>query len=77
MQSLMQTQEKFLFKDEKINTVIVIIMVIWIGIAAYLLVTGRKVSRLEHEVKNLQQRWQSSEAGTKAETTIEVKRRES
>lgn len=55
LSSLLQVQDTWLFKSEKINTVIVVIMVIWLGIVVYLLWTGKKVAKLEKEMQEMKQ----------------------
>lgn len=47
---------KWLFADEKSNTVIAVMIVVWLGIVVYLLLSGRKVGRLEKQLAELQQR---------------------
>ncbi|MEM0997465.1 MAG: CcmD family protein [Bacteroidota bacterium] len=46
--------QQWLFANEKLNTVIVIIAVIWVGIIVYLLLTGKRVSKLESELRATQ-----------------------
>ena len=41
---ILQNEGKFLFKSEKINTVLVVLFIIWVGIVVYLFLMGRKVS---------------------------------
>lgn len=57
---LLQTQDKFLFRDEKINTVIVVITVIWLGIITYLLISGKKLKKLENELADLKNKTSGS-----------------
>ena len=47
--------QQWLFANEKLNTVLIIIIVIWVGIIVYLLLTGMRVSKLENELKQVQQ----------------------
>jgi CcmD family protein len=47
--------QQWLFANEKLNTVLIIIIVIWVGIIVYLLLTGMRVSKLERELKHVQQ----------------------
>ncbi|HHG83896.1 MAG TPA: CcmD family protein [Bacteroidetes bacterium] len=47
--------QKWLFGREKFNTVLTIIIVIWLGIIVYLLMTGRRISRLEKDLKKMKQ----------------------
>lgn len=48
--------EKWLFKDGKINTVVAILLIIWAGIIVYLLLTQKKVNRLEKEVEEMKKK---------------------
>ncbi|MCE3008000.1 MAG: CcmD family protein [Bacteroidetes bacterium] len=46
--SLLQaTPDGLLFRSEKIFAVLTVILLIWVGIIVYLLLTNRKISRLE------------------------------
>lgn len=47
--------QKWLFGKEKFNTVLTIIIVIWLGIIVYLLTMGRRISRLENDLKKIEQ----------------------
>ena len=66
---------RFLFADEKINTVIVVVLVVLLGIGAYLLLTGRKVRRLEKELDQISSQTGGTTSGSEASAPIEVKRR--
>ena len=46
---------KWLFADEKSNTVIAVMLIVWLGIAVYLLLSGRKMKQLEKQVAALKQ----------------------
>jgi CcmD family protein len=46
---------KWLFADEKSNTVIAVMVAIWLGILVYLLLTARKIKRLEARISQLKQ----------------------
>lgn len=48
--------QKWLFADSKINTVIAIMIIVWLGILVYLLLTSRKVKALEKQLQELKQR---------------------
>lgn len=50
---------KWLFAGEKANTVIAIMVIAWLGIVVYLLLTGRRLRALEKRVAEYQQREQS------------------
>jgi CcmD family protein len=54
LQSVSRVQ-KWLFANEKFNTVLIIIIVIWVGIVVYLLLTGLRVTKIENELKKLKQ----------------------
>ncbi len=47
--------ESFLFKDEKINTVIVVLVIIWAVIAGYMYFAGRKIGKLEQEMTRIKE----------------------
>ncbi|MFM2376255.1 MAG: hypothetical protein RLZZ165_1352 [Bacteroidota bacterium] len=47
---------KWLFQNEKMNTVIAIMVVVWLGIVVYLLIAGRRLRRLETQLKELKKR---------------------
>ncbi len=47
---------KWLFADEKSNTVIAVMIVVWLGIVVYLLLSGRKLRKLEKQLAELKQR---------------------
>jgi CcmD family protein len=47
---------KWLFADEKSNTVIAVMIVVWLGIVVYLLLSGRKMRTLEKQLAELKQR---------------------
>ena len=47
---------KWLFADEKSNTVISVMIVVWLGIVVYLLLSGRKLRKLEKQLAELKQR---------------------
>lgn len=47
--------DSFLFKDEKINTVIVVLVIIWAIIAGYMYLAGRKISKLEKELDRVKE----------------------
>jgi CcmD family protein len=44
---------KWLFQNEKMNTVIATMVVVWLGIVVYLLISGRRLRRLETQLKEL------------------------
>jgi CcmD family protein len=46
---------KWLFADEKSNTVIAVMITVWLGIVVYLLLSSRKMRRLEKQVAALKQ----------------------
>ena len=46
------TEQHLLFKSEKINTVFIVLLIIWIGIVLHLLYLNRKVSKLEKELQD-------------------------
>ncbi len=46
---------KWLFADEKSNTVIAVMVIVWLGIVVYLLLSGRKMKQLEKQVAALKQ----------------------
>ena len=50
---------KWLFAGEKANTVIAIMVIVWLGIVVYLLLTGRRLRALENRVAEYQQRERS------------------
>lgn len=52
LQSVSRVQ-KWLFANEKLNTVLIIIIVIWVGIVVYLLLTGMRVTKIENELKQV------------------------
>ena len=62
--------ESFLFKDEKINTVIVVLVAVWAVIAGYMFFTGRKISKLEQELDRMKS--QQADRGEKEEKRIEI-----
>ena len=62
--------ESFLFKDEKINTVIVVLVIIWAVIAGYMFLAGRKIGKLEQEVERMKAN--ESSRGQEGGTRIEV-----
>lgn len=47
------TADHFLFTGGKINTVAVVVFIIWGGALAYLLLTDRRVARLEKQAAEL------------------------
>lgn len=47
---------KWLFADGKSNTVIAVMIVVWLGIVVYLLSSGRKLRKLEKQLAELKQR---------------------
>jgi CcmD family protein len=51
---------KWLFANEKSNTVIAVMVVIWVGIVVYLLLSGRKLRRLEKQLAELKERNRNS-----------------
>lgn len=51
---------KWLFASEKSNTVIAVMITVWLGIVVYLLLSGRKMRRLEQQVAELKQRHSQS-----------------
>ncbi len=66
---------RFLFADEKINTVIVVLMVVLVGIGAYLILTGRKVRKMEKELAEMGSQSTPSGSGIHDVEAIEVKKR--
>ncbi len=60
----------FLFKDEKINTVIVVLVIVWTIIAGYMFFTGQKISRIEREVADLKEKYSVREE--EKENRIEI-----
>lgn len=60
----------FLFKDEKINTVIVVLVIVWAIIAGYMFFAGRKIGKLEKEVAEMKERHGRKDKGE--ETRIEI-----
>ena len=74
LQADMAAETRLLFKDEKIFTVIVVILVVWAGISAYLVLMGRKVKKLEREVAELSQKQNLGGQGAVEESSIDVKR---
>lgn len=46
---------KWLFADEKSNTVIAVMVIVWLGIVVYLLLSGRNMRKLEKQVAELKQ----------------------
>lgn len=46
---------KWLFSEEKNNTVIAVMIVVWLGIVVYLLLSNRKIGKLEKQVAALKQ----------------------
>jgi CcmD family protein len=46
----------WLFADEKSNTVIAVMTIVWLGIVVYLFLAGRKMRQLEKQVVALKQR---------------------
>lgn len=46
-QTLLLTQDKFLFRSDKIYTVMTVLLIIWIGILIQLFILNRKVNKLE------------------------------
>lgn len=80
LQGLLQApeaQEAWLFKNEKINTVIVVVMVIWTVVAAYLLLSGLKLRKLEKQVAEIRDRHNQMEGERVEETTIEIQNKRS
>lgn len=53
---LLQNEGKFLFKDEKINTVVMVVMIIMVGIAVYLFLMGRKLTKAEKELTEIRKK---------------------
>lgn len=51
--TMLQAVKEFLMADEKINTVVVVVMIILAGIVVYLIMIGRKTSRLEEKLEEL------------------------
>lgn len=47
--------QKWLFADGKSNTVIAIMITVWLGILVYLLLTNRKMKALEKQLQDLKQ----------------------
>lgn len=50
---LQSQQQSWLFASEKVNTVLAVILVIFIGFASYLAISERKVSQLEKQMDQL------------------------
>ena len=69
IQTLLQapTADHFLFRDGKMNTVALVVFIIWGGTLAYLLLTGRNVSRLEKKADELKSALQQSSGKTEKE----------
>ena len=58
---ILQNKGKFLFKDEKINTVVMVVMIIFVGVAVYLLLMGRKLSKAEKELTEIRKKKEHAE----------------
>lgn len=44
---------KLLYKSDKIYTVMTVVLIIWIGIIAYLILLNMKVTKMEKKLKDL------------------------
>lgn len=64
----------FLFKDEKINTVIVVLVIVWAIIAGYMFFAGRKISKLEKEVADLTEKHAGRDQGNEKRIEIQNNR---
>ncbi len=64
----------FLFKDEKINTVIVVLVIVWAIIAGYMFFAGRKISKLEQEVADLKEKHALRDQGEEKRIEIQNNR---
>ena len=42
--------ERFLFRSEKIFTVLAVLLIIWMGVVFYLVFLNKKISRLEKQI---------------------------
>ncbi|MEM6802155.1 MAG: CcmD family protein [Bacteroidota bacterium] len=47
-------QQEWLMVSDKVNSLLVILLIIFGGVIAYLFLTGRKVSKLEAQLKELE-----------------------
>lgn len=74
LHGLMDANDGLLFKSEKINTVIIVVMVVWVGIAVYLILSGRKLSKLEKEVAQMKEQYNQKERESVEETNIHLQR---
>lgn len=74
LQADVASETRLLFQDEKIYTVIVVILVVWAGISAYLILMGQKVKKLEREVAELSQKQNQGGGEAVEERRIDVKR---
>jgi hypothetical protein len=52
--------DHFLFMNGKINTVAIVVLIIWGGTLGWILLTDRKVSRLEKKADELNQKLEES-----------------
>ena len=50
---LLQRENEFLFRSEKIYTVLTVVMIIFVGLIAFLIFTERKVAKLEKKVNEI------------------------
>lgn len=74
LQADMAEETRLLFKDEKIYTVIAVILIVWLGISIFLILTGQKVKKLEKEVAELKQKQNLGGSDAVEERRIDVKR---
>lgn len=52
---LLQSQEQsWLFASEKVNTVLAVVLVVFVGFVTYLTLTQRKVSQLEKQMDQIE-----------------------
>ena len=51
---LQDIQQEWLMVSDKVNSLLVILLIIFGGVIAYLFLTGRKVSKLEAQLKELE-----------------------
>jgi|GEM_PF-7007737 len=72
LHGFMDANDGLLFRSEKINTVIIVVMVVWVGIAAYLILSGRKLSKLEKEVARMKEQYNQREQEEAEETNIQI-----
>lgn len=49
---LQAANDSLLFRSDKIYTVLSVVLILWVGLVAYLLKTNRRISRLEKQLKD-------------------------